>query len=771
MLHRVSTSRPLVSVILAMAAVLTIVLLSPFGAAAHAQLYKSSPPADALLAAPPRQIDLYFSERVAKTDNSPGVKVLDENGAALKIDSVTLDAATGTHATATVSGIATGTYTVVWTTTSADDGHTLSGSFSFRVGGADRAPGAATTEGQRPRAWAVALRWITFLGAGIAAAALFFRAIGLFGSDDASAGGRRRMGLAALAALVALVATVLEPFFQSQFPAAGTSKSSFEDALSALPSAWWLRAPGLIVSALLALGLLRVRLGRPAARVVAWVGGAAGLIAILGLALTTHTAARSSWRLAAIASVTVHEWGAALWAGGLVCLAISLPTRTQDGWADGAIRTFSKLALASVVVLGAAGLVNAGLIFPSVASVWQSDFGRVLIAKSIILLPALGLAARHRLAIRRGAAKLGQALRPTIRVESAFAVLVVLGGVILALVAPPVNKTAGGTATSVDLAAQLSKSTNQYVRFQVTPGKTGPNTVTAFVTDGIPVAYNDQAGAMVSQPPMTNVVLLRITLTSLDHATPAIEQDLAPAGGGIFRSTVQFGLNDWWQVGFTIRRLGVEDETAMTFLMLPDPNVNGFDAPKTPKSDPSAESLFQRGLANLTSIHSVRYAERLGGGVGTFTISEQQYRDDSFGAPAAMQIDSPTFSQVRMNGEQWLKTSNGAWQQSDAGPILPFSSWGDDFNGAVGFQLGITSTLNSHPVQVISFFVPGTTELAPAWYSWWVATDTGQIERLTMISRGHYMERDYLEYNQPLNINPPGTEATPIASPVATPAA
>jgi hypothetical protein len=349
--------------------------------------------------------------------------------------------------------------------------------------------------------------------------------------------------------------------------------------------------------------------------------------------------------------------------------------------------------------------------------------------------------------------------------------LVVLGGVILALVAPPVEKTAGGTAASVDLAAQLSKSTNQYVRFQVTPGKTGPNTVTAFVTDGIPVAYNDQAGAMVSQPPMTNVALLRITLTNLDHAPPAVEQDLASVGGGVFRSTVQFSLNDWWRVDFTIRRLGVEDETATTYLMLPDPNVNGFDAPKIPKSDPSAQSLFQRALANLTSIHSTRYVERLGGGIGTFTISEQRYRDDSFGRPAAMQIDSPTFSQIRMNGEQWLKTGDGGWQKSDAGPILPFSSWGDEYDGAVGFQLGVTTTVNGHPVQVISFYVPGVSGLAPAWYSWWVSTDTGQIERLTMISRGHYMERDYLEYNQPLSINPPGSEATPVASPIATPVA
>lgn len=752
-------------------ALLAIGMNAP-GVDAHAQLVKSSPPADALLAVPPRQIDLSMSERVATTGESPGVKVLDENGRALATGKATVDPSSQTRITASLSGISTGTYTVVWTATSADDGHTLTGSFSFRVGGTDRAPGAATTQGERPRAWAVATRWITFLGAGIAAAVFLFRAMKLFRGGPQSKGERRRLQLAAGGAIAGLIATVLEPVFQSQFPSTGATKGSVGDAISALPPAWWLRAPGLVVAALLALGLMRMRGRKPSPPIAGYVGAAASLIAILGLALTTHTAARESWHWAAVASVALHEWGAALWVGGLACLAVSLPTRVAENWDDGAIRTFSKFALATVAVLGIAGLVNAGLIFPSIASVWRSDFGRVLIAKTVILLPALGLAARHRQAIQRGAARLGEALRPTLRLESGLVAAVVLGGTILALAAPPVEKAAGGTTASVDLAAPLSKSPNQYVRFALTPAKTGDNTATAFVTRGAPVAYDNNAGALVSQPPMNDVALIRVTMTSLDHSAPPVEQDLTAAGGGVFRSTIQLGLTGWWQIDFTIRRLGVEDEATTTYLMLPDPNVNGFDAPKTPASDPSAASLFQRGLANLVSIHSARYTERLGGGIGTFVVSGQRYRDGSFGAPAAMEIDSASFSTIRFNGEQWTKASNGAWEHSDSGQLSPFSSWGDDYDGATGFQLGRTTQINGRDAQVISFYVPGTA-LAPAWYSWWISPDTGEIMRLTMISRGHYMVRDYLEFNTLQAINPPGANpaATPAASPAATPIA
>ena len=739
-------------------------------ASAHAQLVKSSPPADALLAVPPRQIDLYMSERVATVAGSPLIKVLDENGRAMTTGVATVDASSQTQITASVDGISAGTFTVVWTTTSADDGHTLIGTFAFRVGGADRAPGAATTEGERPRPWAVATRWITFLGAGIAAAAFLFRGMSLFGADLRSRGERRRMVLAAGGAAIALLATALEPVLQSQFPAQGVRKGSIGDAISALPSAWWFRAPGLIVATLLALGLVRLRIRGQAARWLGFVGAAVALIAILGLALTTHTAARESWHWAAVVSIVLHEWAGALWAGGLAVLVVSLPGRkpgswNDGGWNDGAVLRFSTFALGMVGILGVAGLVNAGLIFPSVTSVWTSDFGRVLIVKSAMLIVALALAARHLLTIRRGVERLGTVLRSSIRLETGLVAAVVLAGTILALVAPPVEEAAGGTATSVDLAAQLSKSTKQFVRFQLTPAKTGENAVTAFVTNGVPVAYDPNAGAMVEQAPMADVALIRLTLTSLNHDAPPVESDLSAAGNGVFTSNVQFSLNDWWQVDFTIRRLGVEDETATTYLLLPDPNVNGFKAPKIPASDPAAASLFQRALANLTSIHSVHYVERLGGGVGTFVISDQRYRDASFGDVAAMEIDSTGTSVIRTNGEQWIKSSTGEWEHSDSGPLSAFSTWGDDYAGAVGFQLGTATTINGQDVQMISFFVPGTS-LAPAWYTWWISTDTGETVRHTMVSRGHYMERDYISYNTPLVITLPGIEsATPAATP------
>ena len=96
----------------------------------------------------------------------PAVEIIDEQGNRSTADA-NVDPNDPYHVIATTGAIDTGLFTVNWTVRSLDDGHTLSGSFSFRVGGSDRAPGAATTEGQRPQTWNVITRWLFFIGASL----------------------------------------------------------------------------------------------------------------------------------------------------------------------------------------------------------------------------------------------------------------------------------------------------------------------------------------------------------------------------------------------------------------------------------------------------------------------------------------------------------------------------------------------------------------------------------------------------------------------------
>jgi copper transport protein len=130
---------------------LTLTMIINVGSvSAHAALEKASPAPDALLATPPQNLDLRFTERVDTGAGSPSIEIVDTQGNRTVADA-RVDPDDPRHVIATTDAIGSGTYTVAWSVRSLDDGHTLAGSYAFRVGGADRAPGAATTAGERPQ--------------------------------------------------------------------------------------------------------------------------------------------------------------------------------------------------------------------------------------------------------------------------------------------------------------------------------------------------------------------------------------------------------------------------------------------------------------------------------------------------------------------------------------------------------------------------------------------------------------------------------------------
>jgi copper transport protein len=754
------------------------------GAGAHASVERSSPPEDGLLGAPPRTIELWTSEAVASGAGSPAIKVIDQGGSAagIVVDNVRVDPNDPRHVIADVSGIGVGTYTVVWSLRSDVDGHTLSGTYAFRVAGTAQAPGAAAVEGESPRVWAVATRWLTFLGAAIAAAGFLFGRF-IRAGDSLAADRRRYLSIVAGAA-VALVATIAEPFFQTRFPPEGAAKPSLGDAIAGLPAAWWIRPAALTVAILL--GLVLVAAGARLARsspALAIGGGAVALVSLLGLALTSHASARESWRIVAVPSIVLHQWAVGLWVGGLAQLALSWPwgrPGNEDGGPD-PVRRFSRYALGLALVGIGTGVLNAGLVLPTLRSLWRSDYGDFLIAKVAILVPVLGLASFHRLRLRRVAVRAGTALRTTVRVEAALVLLVVLGGSILALMAPPT--VARGTFKLVDLADPTgdgTKSDDLLVRLQVKPAKAGSNQLRVVVAhaDGTPM-------------PTDQIALVRLRVTSLDHDAEQPEVATTPdATGGFISQGTQLSLDGWWRVTVLVRRLGIEDATVPFYLRLPDPNVNGFDTNSAAGSD-DARALYERGLAGMTSMHSVRWTQRLASGTGPVVVSELMVSDGSDGKPMASsnttnefvpaelrQIDPatgspeastltpPDFEQIIIGSTRWQRQNGGQWITGESGPVFTPAEWGDNYNGAIGFHLGRTEEVDGHETQIVTFVVPGTERLAPAFYAWWVATDSGRVLRETMISRSHYMVYEYFDINQPMPISPPAGAAS--ATPAAT---
>ncbi len=301
---------------------LSLTLLGSTGAdpaRAHADLLRSDPPADGVLSVPPRQIDLWFSERI-DPGGALSVRLLDLGGQEYPVSAVQVDQDDPKHVTADASETPPGTLTVLWSVRSLDDGHTLSGTFAFRVG-AGRAPGAATTGGERPAPWAVATRWLTFFGAALAAAGFAF---GPLLRRDAASPAFDRLQRRAVAAgvVLALCATLAEPLLQTRWPPAGTVSPSTGEAIAGMPNGWWLRAGALCAcGVIVAVAVMRPE-GSEWRRVLCWAGFACAFACLFGLSLTSHASARENWRLTAIAVNVAHQWSVALWVGGLTHLML-----------------------------------------------------------------------------------------------------------------------------------------------------------------------------------------------------------------------------------------------------------------------------------------------------------------------------------------------------------------------------------------------------------------------------------------------------------------
>jgi|SRR5579875_2282190 len=112
-------------------------------ALAHATLDHSTPAANARLETPPRQIDLYFTEPLARSANASFAILLDAEGKQLAANAQ-VDTADPRHLILPVqAALDAGSYTVFWKSTSAADGGVTLGTFGFTVGNSEATPIAA----------------------------------------------------------------------------------------------------------------------------------------------------------------------------------------------------------------------------------------------------------------------------------------------------------------------------------------------------------------------------------------------------------------------------------------------------------------------------------------------------------------------------------------------------------------------------------------------------------------------------------------------------
>ncbi|HTJ70671.1 MAG TPA: CopD family protein [Actinospica sp.] len=392
--------------ILALLAAVAICLLGAVIAApeaqAHAELVRSTPAAGAHLTAVPKTVTMTFSEGLAVQDCAVEV-----GGRAVPIHqpSGSPDVLVADLSAVKAGG---GRLTLDWRSVSSDDGHVKTGTLSFVIGTA-AAPSASSTTAVVPgpdpavNDTLIAVQGLGFLGTALYVGGLAFLAL----IWPPGTGVRRIRVLLSVAWLLGLAMSVAQTALQAAYTAL-------------LPLGGVLNGSAL-------LSLFGTQIGAELiARTLLWLLGGVVLAAVLG---QQDGAARSrGWRigLAAVAfgllrttsmpghddaahpllgaiADTAHLAGVSLWIGGLFTLLFGvLPRRRPQEMAETVAR-YSKLALASMLLIIGAGTVLAWQLVGSLHGLLHTSYGHTLLLKLAVVACVLLLAqhsknwVRHRL--------------------------------------------------------------------------------------------------------------------------------------------------------------------------------------------------------------------------------------------------------------------------------------------------------------------------------------------------------------------------------------
>lgn len=105
-------------------------LLTPFSVFAHAIMVKSQPEQNATINVSPKQIDVWFNDKVG--GEYKAVAVIDSKGNRVDNKDVQQEMLDGSHLYCTVPTLAAGTYTVRYRVVSIDT-HIVTGKFQFTI--------------------------------------------------------------------------------------------------------------------------------------------------------------------------------------------------------------------------------------------------------------------------------------------------------------------------------------------------------------------------------------------------------------------------------------------------------------------------------------------------------------------------------------------------------------------------------------------------------------------------------------------------------------
>lgn len=502
-------------------------LVSAPSASAHAQLLGTSPTSGSTVPTQPTEVIFQFNQDVGGTLGA--VRVYDAQGD--EVDNLDVSHPDGNEHWMGVGlepHLPDGTYTGTYRVISADT-HIVYGGLVFNIGHAGAAPkftvAGLISKNKTGKVTEVAfgvVRGLDYLTLALMVGGLVFLFFVWTPALTAVAGSEQRWSLAsrvfaarlwrlfAVAIVFGVLVSVLGVLLQGA-SAAGVSlwaslKSSIIDNTleSRFGKVWGLRAIDWILLGALLLATRALRrdaiavlkagsqdAGRPTLtprppRVILALLGIGAAYLVITPALAGHASIESPTGVF-FPSDALHVAAASVWVGGIACLLIALPgaTRQLEGGERSqlllaALVRFSPIALGSVLVIAATGVIQAYIDVRSLHGLFHTTYGALIIVKVVLLSLLIGLGwinrARVIQALKRivgdgqSPGGIGALARRTMRGE--LALMLSVFGVTAALIsyAPPIDAASGPFSTNTSIGSAELEMT-------VEPAKVGLNTI------------------------------------------------------------------------------------------------------------------------------------------------------------------------------------------------------------------------------------------------------------------------------------------------------
>ena len=292
--------------------------------------------------------------------------------------------------------------------------------------------------------------------------------------------------------------------------------------------------------------------------------------ALLTFSSSSHAAVAfgSGW---AVVADFVHLIAAAVWAGGLLFVALlllRLRRLPEVPDPDGLIRLLRRNSLSAqvaVFILALTGLFSSFVQFPSLRSLFGTTYGQVLLIKLGILAAIMALAFLNNRAVQQAAATVSHVrIRPFARrvaVEAGMAVALLVSVAVLVQTPTP-NLPAPTTPNAPSLPFnEMTYEGDLAIHLQVSPNRVGHN----------------RYWAHLSHPDSSDIGEVQLVRLFFEHESGQMGQarlDLTDLGEDAFAAEGAFLNRDGeWSLSIYVRRRGLDDLLADVSVPVPSPEV------------------------------------------------------------------------------------------------------------------------------------------------------------------------------------------------------